>query len=141
MRIGELINEFDNTNGTLEEFNRIFQICPLDFKIDKNSIIEIGEIVQVGDELKRYLTIDGILYTHCFKKEHRYNEETRQKAKRGNKSIRNKYKLVNVNTGDVYKATNLEELSAISGISFGKIRTISQGTCKDKTYNIIKSKL
>lgn len=41
--IGEMINQFDKTKGTVKEFNEIFTDCPLDLPEDTE--VEIKELV------------------------------------------------------------------------------------------------
>ena len=53
MNIGQKINEFDNSTGTVEEFNRIFPQNPIN---DRTGILEIGGIVGVGRQFERLVT-------------------------------------------------------------------------------------
>lgn len=51
--IGEKINEFDKSDGTVETFNEMF-LNKLDYK---NVLIEIGDIVGRGKETVRRLSV------------------------------------------------------------------------------------
>lgn len=73
MQIGQKINEFDNSTGTVEEFNRIFPQTPLlNHKGRELALgdVEIGSIVGIGQETKRIvrLNISGVgkVFEHDF---------------------------------------------------------------------------
>lgn len=53
MNIGQKINEFDNSTGTVEEFNKFFPYSPVK---RRTGFLEIGDIVGVGREATRLIT-------------------------------------------------------------------------------------
>lgn len=52
--IGEKINQFDKSDGTVKSFNKIFPETPLKAH---TGILEIGSIVGVGQETKRHIKL------------------------------------------------------------------------------------
>ena len=63
MNIGELIYRFENTSGTVKDFNSIFKDCPLKWR-NLEAEVEIGE--PVGPDNTRELNIEGIAVKHVF---------------------------------------------------------------------------
>lgn len=62
---GEKVIEFDNSLGTVKEFNEIFEHCQLK-NIDKNLEIEIGSLINDGELTKRIIFVDGKPQEHLF---------------------------------------------------------------------------
>jgi len=64
---GKKINEFDNSNGTVEEFNKIFPKTPL----DSEGYVEILDITDVNNVYRqnlyaRDISINGVIVSHDF---------------------------------------------------------------------------
>lgn len=57
MNIGEKINEFDISDGSVETFNKMFPNTPL---IDRKGKVIIGDITAKNGELVRNLTLHTI---------------------------------------------------------------------------------
>ena len=70
MKIGVLINQFDNTLGTVQDFNEIFIHCPLGPEFDPNAIVYI-DVPKVGNQHVRRLRINSgnhsVLLDHEFR--------------------------------------------------------------------------
>ena len=57
MNIGQKINEFDISDGSVESFNRIFPNTPLN---DRVGFVEIGDITSKNGELVRNLKLHTV---------------------------------------------------------------------------------
>ena len=80
--LGQLINEFDNSTGTVEAFNKLFPLTPIE---GVEGFIEILGIVGVGNECCRYLKSSVREFQHDFesyKKDEILKESVRIKAHR-----------------------------------------------------------
>lgn len=88
MNIGKLINNFEeNTDSSLESFNKIFKMCPIKTNMSKNSYVEIGEITGVGNQFKRYVKINNRTIEHNF---YYIDEEFKNIYGNKNKNIKKK---------------------------------------------------
>lgn len=90
MNIGERINQFDNTNGTVGEFNKLFPYAPIKGK--KNVEVEILEI-PMNKPYHRKLLINGKVIEHDLFPRKKENRVTRKDKGRPMKTAKYRYLL------------------------------------------------
>lgn len=61
--LGQRINTFDNSDGSLRTFNELFYLSPIHGFVD-DADVEIGEPVT---SMSRLITVNGIQFVHDFR--------------------------------------------------------------------------
>lgn len=115
MNIGEMINKFDlETDGTVKSFNEVFKKCPIRDEVSPETIVEIGDIVGVGQITKRFIELNGERKEHLF--EHEKIRQDYSKRKTSMPKPRYKYCLTNLDTGETFTETTLHSMAKLSGV-------------------------
>jgi hypothetical protein len=131
---GVKINEFDNTDGTSESFNKIFPDTPL-----CGNDIEILDIHDVGDVYTRNIKVDGEIIVHSFGEENFINTEL---MPMGDK-FQYKYFARNLN-GDIlstaYSCKDLAEKMDcnIMVIKRRLVKEVNQGSKTEHLFNVTR---
>jgi hypothetical protein len=117
--VGSKINEFDNSEGKVKDFNKIFTATPLD--LNENLDVEILDIVDNGfysnNAYLRNIVVDGNLIQHDFKGELYLNEDFHTETK-----TRFKYYAIDMKNNIVAKSYTIKDFSEKIGWSENTIK-------------------
>lgn len=62
----DLVNDFENTDQTVESFNKLFTNTPLGASYSPSDSVEILEVVRVPQRIVRVLSVNDELVEHIF---------------------------------------------------------------------------
>jgi hypothetical protein len=140
--LGVKINEFDNSDGTIKSFNRIFPRTPLEGEGD----VEILDIVDRGtfsnNLYMRNIEVNGENVEHDFGENNFYNNADFI----GNDSVKFKYFAKDFDGNLLAKGYGQSELAEklgcnISVIKRRLIKTVDAGSPTDHKFNITRIEL
>lgn len=144
MNVGVLINVFENeTDNSLKSFNEVFKLCPIDIDLPENSNVEIGDIVNIGDELKRNVIIGKKNIEHRFsivdyEIKNLYGNINNPKKYKPRTANKNCYCAENNEGYILARENNLESLAKKIGISLEKAEELIKTKKIEKNTYIYK---
>lgn len=138
MNIGNDINKFDNSNGTVKDFNEIFPNWKLNMPEEKE--VQILEI-PVGKQYTRVLEVDGKTFEHLFigtfKKSH-----VPVKINKGKYPFPKYEYTVTSKEGNVTKVYHAKDASKLVNIELSKLtRALKKGDVKFNDFFVSKNKV
>lgn len=148
---GVKINEFDNSDGTIESFNKIFPATTLGVSLGK--YVEIGEIVETKRKFEsspfvRYLNFYNADFEplgsepHDFGERNFFNNEDFLEAD----TVKFKYFAKDLDGNIIAKAYNCEELARKLGCHVSVIkrrlaRAVTADSNTDNLFNVTRKEL
>lgn len=154
MNIGQKINEFDKTTGTVQDFNKLFPLTPIDNQI-VHGTVEIGEAL-VGFETVREVFLTTSKGTVTLKKDllpvtanyqnkggrGRESDETRRKKSIAQKKRKPNAKYTITKDGVSKEFTLAKDAAAYMGVAGTTFSQYVAGRWKNtKGYTIKKERL